>query len=185
MAMKSEHFKELIKVKVKLSLCFFWLSTTPWRRIGEWRYSSAHYLTSALDGGEWSASHPGRFTLTERIPRTHWIGDWVGHSRSGRDGEEKNSQPLLGLEPLMIQSVVQRCTTELSGCKKIATIDIKFVNRTTEYTLLHEDILEGLNVGPVENKVTQCKEDGRHEKVKLSLCLTKHHALKTYWGLEV
>jgi len=25
-------------------------------------YSSTHYLTSALDGGEWSASSPGRFT---------------------------------------------------------------------------------------------------------------------------
>jgi hypothetical protein len=22
-------------------------------------------------------------------------------------------------------------------------------------------------------------------KVKLSLCLTKHHAMKTYWGMEV
>jgi hypothetical protein len=27
---------------------------------GERRYSSYSYLTSALDGGEWSASHPGR-----------------------------------------------------------------------------------------------------------------------------
>jgi hypothetical protein len=35
------------------------------------------FLTSALDGGEWSASRPGRFTPRERAPRTHWIGDWV------------------------------------------------------------------------------------------------------------
>jgi hypothetical protein len=27
---------------------------------GERRYSSYSYLTSALDGGEWSASHPSR-----------------------------------------------------------------------------------------------------------------------------
>jgi hypothetical protein len=27
--------------------------------LGEWRYSSIHSLTSALDGGEWSASRPG------------------------------------------------------------------------------------------------------------------------------
>jgi hypothetical protein len=33
-------------------------------------------------------------------------------SRSGRVGEEKNSQPLPGLEP-PIQPVAQRCTTEL------------------------------------------------------------------------
>jgi hypothetical protein len=33
-------------------------------------------LTSALDGGEWSASRSGRFTSKERAPGTHWIG-WV------------------------------------------------------------------------------------------------------------
>jgi hypothetical protein len=37
-----------------------------------------HYLTSTLDGGEWSASHPGYFTPRERAPSTHWIGGWVG-----------------------------------------------------------------------------------------------------------
>jgi hypothetical protein len=36
--------------------------------------SSTHSLASALDGGEWSASHPGRFTPRERDPGTHWIG---------------------------------------------------------------------------------------------------------------
>jgi hypothetical protein len=35
-------------------------------------------LTSTLDGGEWSASRPGRFTSRERVPDTHWVGDWVG-----------------------------------------------------------------------------------------------------------
>jgi len=30
-------------------------------------------LNPALDGGEWSASRPGRFTPTERAPVTHWI----------------------------------------------------------------------------------------------------------------
>jgi hypothetical protein len=35
-------------------------------------------------------------------------------SRSGRGGEEKNSQPLPGLKPLIIQPAAQRCTTELS-----------------------------------------------------------------------
>jgi hypothetical protein len=36
------------------------------------------FLTSALDGGEWSGSRPGRFTPRERAPGTHWIGGWVG-----------------------------------------------------------------------------------------------------------
>jgi hypothetical protein len=35
-------------------------------------------------------------------------------SRSGRSGEEKNSQPLPGIEPPIIQPVAQRYTTELS-----------------------------------------------------------------------
>jgi hypothetical protein len=35
-------------------------------------------------------------------------------SLSGRGGEEKNSQPLLELEPPIIHSVAQRYTTELS-----------------------------------------------------------------------
>jgi hypothetical protein len=41
-------------------------------------YSSTHSLTSVLDGSEWSASRPGRFTPRERAPGTHWIGGWVG-----------------------------------------------------------------------------------------------------------
>jgi hypothetical protein len=34
-------------------------------------------------------------------------------SRSWRGGEEKNSQPLPGLESAINQPVIQRCTTEL------------------------------------------------------------------------
>jgi hypothetical protein len=44
----------------------------------EWRYSSMHSLTSSLDGGEWSASRPGRLTPRERAPGTHLIGGWAG-----------------------------------------------------------------------------------------------------------
>jgi len=36
------------------------------------------FLTSALDGGEWSASRSGSFTPKESAPGTHWIGGWVG-----------------------------------------------------------------------------------------------------------
>jgi hypothetical protein len=46
--------------------------------LGEWMYISTHSLTSVLDGGDWSASRPGRFTPRERAPGTHWIGGWVG-----------------------------------------------------------------------------------------------------------
>jgi hypothetical protein len=47
---------------------FFKLGTTPWRYIGEWRYTFTHSLTSILDGREWLASRHGRFTPRERDP---------------------------------------------------------------------------------------------------------------------
>jgi hypothetical protein len=46
--------------------------------LGEWRYSFTHSLTSVLDGGEWLASRPGRFTPRETASDIHWIGGWVG-----------------------------------------------------------------------------------------------------------
>jgi hypothetical protein len=36
------------------------------------------FLTSALDGVEWSVSRSGYFTSGEIVLRTHWIADWVG-----------------------------------------------------------------------------------------------------------
>jgi hypothetical protein len=42
------------------------------------------FLTSSLDGVEWSASRPGRFFPRERTPGTHWIGGYVG-PRAGLD----------------------------------------------------------------------------------------------------
>jgi len=41
-------------------------------------YSCIHSLTSALDGGEWSASRLGRFIPRERPSGTNWIRGWVG-----------------------------------------------------------------------------------------------------------
>jgi hypothetical protein len=43
------------------------------------------FLTSALDGGEWSVSRPGRFIPTERGPGTHSTGGWGGGGRPVRD----------------------------------------------------------------------------------------------------
>jgi hypothetical protein len=50
------------------------------------------FLISALDGREWLASRPSRFTLTERAPGTHWIEDLVG-PRAGLDATEKRKIP--------------------------------------------------------------------------------------------
>jgi hypothetical protein len=49
-------------------------------------------LTSALDGGEWSASLTGRFTSRERAPGTHWIEGWVG-PRAGLEVVVKRKIP--------------------------------------------------------------------------------------------
>jgi hypothetical protein len=50
------------------------------------------FLTSALAGGEWSPSCPGRFTPRENSPGTHWIGGWVD-PRAGLDDGEKILNP--------------------------------------------------------------------------------------------
>jgi hypothetical protein len=59
-------------------------------------------LTSALAGGEWSASRPGRFTPWERVPGTHWIRRWV-NLRDGLDDLEKRR--LLTLPGLKLRSL--------------------------------------------------------------------------------
>jgi hypothetical protein len=45
-------------------------------------------LTSALDGGKWSASRSGCFKPERKAPGTHWIGGWVG-PRTGLDEVER------------------------------------------------------------------------------------------------
>jgi hypothetical protein len=54
--------------------------------MAEWMYRSTIF-TSALDGGEWSASSPGSFTPAEGVPGTRWIGGWVDR-RAGLDDVE-------------------------------------------------------------------------------------------------
>jgi hypothetical protein len=80
--------------------------------LGEWKYSSTHNLTSALDGGEWSASRPYRFTPRERGPGTHWIGGWVG-PRAVLDavkGNIPNSRRESNPRTPIVQPVAQRYT---------------------------------------------------------------------------
>jgi hypothetical protein len=58
----------------------------PWRYMGDRRYSSYSYLTSALDGGVSGQRHApaALYPPGERTPGTHWTGGWVG-PRAGLD----------------------------------------------------------------------------------------------------
>jgi hypothetical protein len=62
------------------------------------RYSSYSFSNSALDGGEWSASRPGRALAPGK--RTHCTGGWVG-PKAGLDTEARGKilSPLPGIEP--------------------------------------------------------------------------------------
>jgi hypothetical protein len=95
---------------------------------GEKRYSSYSFLTSTLDGGEWSASRP-RFTPGERTPGTHCTGGWVG-PRAGLDTEDRGKILCLcrGLNPdrPVVQSVVRHYTACMI-CKSTSNL-----NRTVQ-----------------------------------------------------
>jgi hypothetical protein len=70
-------------------------------------------LTSALVGGKWSASHPGRFTRG-----THWVGGWVDPRAGLDDMEKRKFFTLPGLElrflgpPPRSQSLYRLNTTQ-------------------------------------------------------------------------
>jgi hypothetical protein len=69
------------------------------------------FLTSALAGGEWSASRPCHCTTGERAPGTLWIGRWVNPTAGLDDVEKKKFLTVPGLElrplgrPARIQSL--------------------------------------------------------------------------------
>jgi hypothetical protein len=55
-------------------------------------------LTSAVDGGKWSALRPRRFIPGERALGIHWTERWMG-PKAGLGAVEKNLLPLPGIEP--------------------------------------------------------------------------------------
>jgi len=58
-------------------------------------------FTSAIGGGEWSASRPGRFTPGVKAYDTHWIRGSMGGPREGLNAKAKRKIPpllLLGIE---------------------------------------------------------------------------------------
>jgi hypothetical protein len=86
------------KVKIKLILCLIKPHAMKICAVVEVHFHA--FLTSALDGGEWSASRPRSLYLQGKSP-WYQLDRRLGgpQSRSGRGGEEKNSQPSPGVEP--------------------------------------------------------------------------------------
>jgi hypothetical protein len=72
----SRDYSILVKVTLKLSLCFNWAPRHE-GVLGEWRYSSTH-----CDFGtrlRWVVGFTPRLLYPmEGAPLTHWIGGWVG-----------------------------------------------------------------------------------------------------------
>jgi hypothetical protein len=119
-----------------------------WRRTGGVDVSSTHSLTSALDGGEWSASRPGRFIPRERAPFTHWIGGWVG-LRAGLDAVAKRKipSPRRELNPRtpILRSVAQRYT-DWAITALICTYAVTVLSRTLLEKLAVAQLFKNLPV---------------------------------------
>jgi hypothetical protein len=93
-----------------LLVLIFKLSTTKWRRGG-----ISPGILDLCTRWRWVVSFTFRSLYPQRrrpwYPSDRRLGG--PQSRSGRGGEEKNSQPLPGPEPPIIRPIVQRYTTEL------------------------------------------------------------------------
>jgi hypothetical protein len=67
------------------------------------------FLTSALDGGEWSVSRPSRFTPRGKALGTHWIGGWMSLG-VGLEAVEERKSYIAGNETRAVQPVARHYT---------------------------------------------------------------------------
>jgi hypothetical protein len=101
------HIAEMwyIRVKLKLSLCL--INYDPLYE-DIWGSGVPPFLTLALNGGEWSASHPGGFIPREEEQSTHGIGGWVGPRTDLGNVEKRKSLAPAGNQTLAVLPVVCR-----------------------------------------------------------------------------
>jgi hypothetical protein len=104
------HIPSCSKVKVKLSLCFNWAPRH------EGILGRGGIAPHILDlGTRWSGQLNAPAALSQGKSPWYPLNRRLGGPQSlSGCREEKNSQPLVGLEPPIIQPVAQRYTTELS-----------------------------------------------------------------------
>jgi hypothetical protein len=105
----------LLKVKLKLSLCYF-LTEHHATKVYWGRWGAIHtFLISALAGDEWSASRPGPFTPRQRALGTRWIGGWMG-PRAVLDAVVKRKIPSSCRESNSRTPIIQPVAVERFCC---------------------------------------------------------------------
>jgi hypothetical protein len=105
------------KVKSKNVLGLNYLNIMRWRLMGSGGIPPL-FLTPAVDGGEWSVSRPGRFTLRQRDRGTYCMRLNGLESQSGLCGEERNFLPLTGIEPCPSSPQFVAVPTGLMWCNR-------------------------------------------------------------------
>jgi hypothetical protein len=90
--------------------------------LGDRRYSSYSFLTSALEGAEWSASRPGRALPPRKEPPVPTVEEaWWAPEPVWAQRLEGKSSACVGDRTPTVQSVVRHCTDSATqfGNKKI------------------------------------------------------------------
>jgi hypothetical protein len=120
------------------------------------------FLASSLDGSEWSASRPGRFTHWEKSP-WYSLDRRLGgpQSQSGRCGEEKNLT-LAGNRTPAIQPVARRCTDWAIPAQFEANSHLYAQGKNPQYLL-------NMEPGPLYRPWS----GGGDEKIKMPDCLNQ------------
>jgi len=75
-------------------------------------------MTAALEGGEWSATRPGR-TLPPRKTGAHFTGGWVGPRAGLAGGKSRSHRDSIPERPARIQSLYRLSYPAHTGqCKE-------------------------------------------------------------------
>jgi hypothetical protein len=112
------------------------------------------FLTSALDGDEWSASRPGRFTPRERVPSTHWIGGWVSHFTHTDPYPSKTQPNITQYRETCLKREVRctkphaQCTANVNGTVLLANIrpNLALLLRTCFRSIRRREIHRNIEV---------------------------------------